>query len=101
MVPSSNLPHKFYLLFHFQIHPNDKLFHLTNGLHFYSFISLLLKANNPTGEENYFNYEQLMNRFRSKPNSVAWFVSNCSPNNNRADYAEELSKHITVDIYGR
>lgn len=31
---------------------------------------------------------------------VAWFVSNCGAKNNRLEYAEELSKYITVDIYG-
>ena len=35
-----------------------------------------------------------------KSKKVAWFVSNCSPKNNRMGYARELSKYIQVDIYG-
>lgn len=35
-----------------------------------------------------------------KTKQVAWFVSNCNPMNNRQEYAVELSKHISVDIYG-
>ncbi|GAU98346.1 hypothetical protein RvY_09504 [Ramazzottius varieornatus] len=31
---------------------------------------------------------------------VVWFVSNCQAHNNRKDYANELAKHIPVDIYG-
>lgn len=31
---------------------------------------------------------------------VAWFVSNCGAQNNRLEYAKELSKYIAVDIYG-
>lgn len=35
-----------------------------------------------------------------KTKKVAWFVSNCIVNNKRLSYAEELGKHISVDIYG-
>ncbi len=35
-----------------------------------------------------------------KNKSVVWFVSNCRPANNRMGYAQELAKHIDVDIYG-
>nr|CAH8828897.1 unnamed protein product [Trichobilharzia regenti] len=35
---------------------------------------------------------------RSK--QVAWFVSNCIPKSPRMTYAKELSRHISVDIYG-
>ena len=31
---------------------------------------------------------------------VAWFVSNCGASNKRLDYAQELRKHISVDIFG-
>jgi len=31
---------------------------------------------------------------------VAWFVSNCGARNNRLQYARELSKYISVDVYG-
>lgn len=36
----------------------------------------------------------------NKTKKVAWFVSNCGARNNRLQYAQELSKHIQVDIYG-
>eukprot|EP00102_Acyrthosiphon_pisum_P006458 XP_001952520.2 PREDICTED: glycoprotein 3-alpha-L-fucosyltransferase A [Acyrthosiphon pisum] len=36
----------------------------------------------------------------NKTKKVAWFVSNCNPNSNRTIYANELAKHITVDVYG-
>ncbi len=36
-----------------------------------------------------------------KNKSVVWFVSNCKPANNRMGYAQELAKHIDVDIFGR
>ncbi|CAI6360416.1 unnamed protein product [Macrosiphum euphorbiae] len=35
-----------------------------------------------------------------KTKKVAWFVSNCNPNSNRTIYANELAKHINVDVYG-
>ena len=35
-----------------------------------------------------------------KTKKVAWFVSNCGARNGRRQYAEELGKHIQVDIYG-
>lgn len=35
-----------------------------------------------------------------KSKLVAWFVSHCHTNNDRLGYARELSKHISVDIYG-
>ncbi len=41
------------------------------------------------------------NHAAGKTKSIAWFVSNCSPKNNRNGYAAELSKYIDVDIYGR
>nr|KAG5685560.1 hypothetical protein BaRGS_032422 [Batillaria attramentaria] len=37
-----------------------------------------------------------------KTKNAAWFVSNCNrPESKRKEYAEELSKFIDVDIYGR
>ncbi|CAH8825714.1 unnamed protein product [Trichobilharzia szidati] len=35
-----------------------------------------------------------------KTKMAAWFVTNCNPNSPRNEYAEELSKHFEVDIYG-
>lgn len=37
----------------------------------------------------------------NKTKKVAWFVSNCWTANKRLQYAQELSKYISVDIYGR
>ncbi|CAH8569494.1 hypothetical protein MS3_00000523 [Schistosoma haematobium] len=36
-----------------------------------------------------------------KSKKVAWFVSNCNPKSPRMQYAKELSRHITLDIYGQ
>ncbi|GAB1604738.1 glycoprotein 3-alpha-L-fucosyltransferase A-like [Argonauta hians] len=36
----------------------------------------------------------------TKTKKVAWFVSNCGAQNNRQEYAMELSNYIQVDIYG-
>ncbi|CAH8511747.1 unnamed protein product [Schistosoma turkestanicum] len=36
----------------------------------------------------------------AKTKTVAWIVSNCRPNSPRNLYVYELSKHITVDVYG-
>ncbi|XP_068619657.1 glycoprotein 3-alpha-L-fucosyltransferase A [Battus philenor] len=36
----------------------------------------------------------------NKTKKVAWFVSNCHARNRRLQYARQLSKHISVDIYG-
>ncbi|XP_046669601.1 glycoprotein 3-alpha-L-fucosyltransferase A isoform X1 [Homalodisca vitripennis] len=36
----------------------------------------------------------------NKTDKVAWFVSNCGARNGRLQYAQELQKHIQVDIYG-
>lgn len=35
-----------------------------------------------------------------KTKQVAWFVSNCGGRNGRREYAAELAKYISVDIYG-
>lgn len=35
-----------------------------------------------------------------KTKQVAWFVSNCGARNTRREYAKELQKYISVDIYG-
>ncbi len=35
-----------------------------------------------------------------KSKKVAWFVSHCSTQNKRREYAKELAKYIEVDIYG-
>nr|CAX73118.1 Glycoprotein 3-alpha-L-fucosyltransferase A [Schistosoma japonicum] len=37
----------------------------------------------------------------TKKKTVAWIVSNCSPSSPRNLYAYELSKYITVDVYGK
>ena len=37
----------------------------------------------------------------NKQSRVAWFVSNCDADNDRLEFALELSKHIQVDIYGK
>ncbi|KAJ9577146.1 hypothetical protein L9F63_006268, partial [Diploptera punctata] len=36
----------------------------------------------------------------NKTKKVAWFVSNCGARNRRLQYAHELQKHISVDIFG-
>ena len=59
----------------------------------------------PYGRWQYYNNEvrQLplkRNYFANKTKSVAWFVSHCDTQNQRMEYAKELSKHIQVDIYG-
>lgn len=36
----------------------------------------------------------------NKTKKVAWFVSNCNTNNGRLEYAHELQKYISVDIFG-
>lgn len=35
-----------------------------------------------------------------KSKQVAWFVSNCGGDNERLEYARELARYISVDIYG-
>jgi glycoprotein 3-alpha-L-fucosyltransferase len=37
---------------------------------------------------------------KRKRKHVAWFVSNCLTSNRRHEYANQLSKHIPVDIFG-
>ena len=41
-----------------------------------------------------------INYAKGKTKKVAWFVSNCADKNGRLHYANELKKHIDVDIYG-
>uniref|UniRef100_A0A2H8TYZ4 Fucosyltransferase n=2 Tax=Melanaphis sacchari TaxID=742174 RepID=A0A2H8TYZ4_9HEMI len=36
----------------------------------------------------------------NKTKQVAWFVSNCGAKNGRLQYARELAKYISVDVYG-
>ena len=42
----------------------------------------------------------IKNYAAGKTKKVAWFVSNCGARNGRRQFADELSKHIQVDIYG-
>lgn len=35
----------------------------------------------------------------NKTKQVAWFVFNCDVHDNRSAYADELAKHIPVDVY--
>ena len=44
--------------------------------------------------------KQMKNYAKQKTKKVAWFVSNCGAQNRRREYADELSNHIPVDIYG-
>ena len=45
--------------------------------------------------------EQAKNYSDGKNKMVAWFVSNCAARNNRLQYAKELGKFVSVDIYGQ
>lgn len=36
----------------------------------------------------------------NKTHQIAWFVSNCVARNGRLNYAHELQKYISIDIYG-
>ncbi|XP_028158611.1 glycoprotein 3-alpha-L-fucosyltransferase A [Ostrinia nubilalis] len=47
-----------------------------------------------TGKDHERNYAA------NKTKKVAWFVSNCHARNRRLQYARQLSKYISVDIYG-
>jgi glycoprotein 3-alpha-L-fucosyltransferase len=40
------------------------------------------------------------NYAKGKTKLVAWFVSNCNVVNKRLEYARELRRHVTVDIFG-
>jgi hypothetical protein len=44
---------------------------------------------------------QQNNYAAGKTKLVAWFVSNCAAKSGRSRIAQELSRHIKVDIYGR
>jgi hypothetical protein len=44
--------------------------------------------------------QQNKNYAFNKTKKVAWFVSNCSPRNERMIYTTELAKYIQLDIYG-
>lgn len=41
-----------------------------------------------------------INYAANKTRQVAWFVSNCGARNGRLQYARELSKYISVDVFG-
>ena len=45
--------------------------------------------------------ESLKEKVRNKTKLVAWFVSNCRTPSVRMVYAKQLSKHISVDIFGK
>ncbi|XP_063695627.1 glycoprotein 3-alpha-L-fucosyltransferase A-like [Culicoides brevitarsis] len=59
----------------------------------------------PYGQWEYYDRRvtqlpQRENYASGKTKKVAWFVSNCHAQNNRLEYAKELNKTISVDIYG-
>lgn len=39
-------------------------------------------------------------RFRKKSRMIAWFVSNCETDSHREKLAQEIQKHIPVDVFG-
>ena len=45
--------------------------------------------------------EPLWRTIRGKTEPVIWFVSNCRAGSGRHAYVNELSKHISVDVYGK
>ena len=45
--------------------------------------------------------KQAKNYSAGKTKQVAWFVSNCGARNGRLQFAKELGKFVSVDIYGR
>lgn len=51
-------------------------------------------------DPNVVTIKQDKNYATGKTKKVAWFVSNCGARNGRRQYADELGKHIQVDIYG-
>lgn len=51
-------------------------------------------------DPNVITKKQSKNYAAGKTKKVAWFVSNCGARNGRRQYADELGKHIQVDIYG-
>lgn len=52
-------------------------------------------------EVNRKEQSEYKNYATGKTKQVAWFVSNCVTTNGRLEYAHELQKYISVDIYGR
>ena len=52
-------------------------------------------------EEGVYKKPQTINYAAGKSRKVAWIVSNCNANNQRWQFAQELSKYIQVDIFGR
>ena len=47
------------------------------------------------------NVSALAVQWEAKTRSVAWFVSNCHAPNHREDFVRQLSRYISVDIYGK
>ncbi|XP_043281968.1 alpha-(1,3)-fucosyltransferase C-like [Venturia canescens] len=47
------------------------------------------------------NESELIKTRRKKTKPAVWFVSNCASKSGREGYANELAKHVEVDIYGK
>ncbi|CAL7946373.1 unnamed protein product [Xylocopa violacea] len=57
---------------------------------------------NRSDDRAYENGDSALSKLiRGKKRPVAWFVSNCKAKSGRQNYVDELSRHISVDIYGR
>lgn len=69
----------------------------------YGCLHTLLPAHHPLVENRNSTYhlDSLSKAFKKKRKSIAWLVSACSAESKREKYVEELSKYISVDIYGR
>lgn len=59
------------------------------------------QTNKKADSDLFQNKTSVKNWAAEKSLKVAWFVSNCFTANGRQDYANELAKHIEVDIFGR
>eukprot|EP00455_Lapot_gusevi_P040261 TRINITY_DN4547_c0_g1_i4.p1 TRINITY_DN4547_c0_g1~~TRINITY_DN4547_c0_g1_i4.p1 ORF type:complete len:475 (-),score=20.39 TRINITY_DN4547_c0_g1_i4:27-1451(-) len=74
---------------------HSKVFDMTD----YPYVSLeWLDEKSKFWQAPKFTYEE---KKRHHPLGIAWISSNCSPKNGRDRYAVELSKHVTIDSFGR
>lgn len=93
----------FYLLespYHSQALPYKNVFNWTATYRHDSDVPALYDRFVPYGTAKMTAKGPKWNYAANKTKKVSWFVSNCGAKNQRMQYAEELSKHIEVDIYG-
>ena len=101
--PSTRLPHHKYIFFTRE----SEIYDRTRPLSYNLTMTYRLDSDIPMPYgafkklEKPRRYTKNMDTILGKTKKIAWVVSHCRSNSNRAGYVKELKRHIDIDVYGK